>query len=354
LTEAYRPQKWLVYWESVDMLRKLTLVGLVVLAGRGSVAQNMASSIVSFFFFALHVKTWPMKMAEDNILRATCEFHVFWTITTAFVMKSDLSHERLDPEFYDWALLITGFFCVPFTFVVAMISKHKRYRDVPSADLTAPSAIPGTEFVRFSIGLASSSDREQLRAYFEKRSKYMEVATAFEQRATKEEVNGRETYVLDVSNLEALLQQLVREAAEDGRPPIDEPALTDLAELTECKRQLKQVHYQLPGHLQSNDPEGSDTRARISTMRGTHVVYLEFIAWWEARQDSRRRGAPLAESTSTVRCCCCSKRAERSMQAPLLPGGVAGSDTALLPGSGVGSETTESNGLVHTPAKTME
>ena len=56
LTEAYHPNKEIVYWESVDMLRKLFLVGVVVLAGRGSVAQNMCSSILSFAFFALHIK----------------------------------------------------------------------------------------------------------------------------------------------------------------------------------------------------------------------------------------------------------------------------------------------------------
>ena len=38
------------------MLRKLALVGLVVLVGRGSVAQVAAGTVLSFGFFALHVK----------------------------------------------------------------------------------------------------------------------------------------------------------------------------------------------------------------------------------------------------------------------------------------------------------
>ena len=38
------------------MLRKLALVGLVALVGRGSVAQIAAGTVLSFGFFDLHVK----------------------------------------------------------------------------------------------------------------------------------------------------------------------------------------------------------------------------------------------------------------------------------------------------------
>jgi hypothetical protein len=54
LVDAYRPS--VAFWETIDMLRKLALVGLVVLVGRGSVAQIAAGTVLSFGFFALHVK----------------------------------------------------------------------------------------------------------------------------------------------------------------------------------------------------------------------------------------------------------------------------------------------------------
>ena len=41
------------------MLRKLTLVGLVLLVGRGSVAQVVTATLLSFAFFALHIATMP-------------------------------------------------------------------------------------------------------------------------------------------------------------------------------------------------------------------------------------------------------------------------------------------------------
>jgi hypothetical protein len=227
LTEAYKPDCWSVYWEAVDMLRKLTLVGLVVLAGRGSVAQNMCSSIFSFFFFALHVKMWPMKMVEDNILRASCEFHVFWTITTAFVMKSDLSHESLKAKDYDDALLLTFVLCVPGAFCATMFSKYRRTRNVVGSDLSMPeyskSQIPGSEFVRFSIGLAISDDRTHLREYFEIRSTRMTQVQVCDDSATEVlDHHGRTTLVLDTSQLGVLLERLCRPTDVEGLERVDD------------------------------------------------------------------------------------------------------------------------------------
>ena len=54
LIDAYRPS--VPYWETIDMLRKLALVRLVALVGRGSVAQIAVGTVLSFLIFALHVK----------------------------------------------------------------------------------------------------------------------------------------------------------------------------------------------------------------------------------------------------------------------------------------------------------
>ena len=57
-----------LYWEALDMLRKLVLVGLVLLVGRGTVAQLAAAIILSFGFFSLQMITWPYKIQQDNLL----------------------------------------------------------------------------------------------------------------------------------------------------------------------------------------------------------------------------------------------------------------------------------------------
>eukprot|EP01047_Picozoa_sp_COSAG01_P041826 COSAG01_NODE_3614_length_5866_cov_4.599619_2_plen_1512_part_00 len=113
-------------WESVDMLRKILLVGVVVLAGRGSVAQLLFSITLSFMFFSFHVKMWPMKTDADNYLRASCEFHVFITILVGFAMKSDLSHEPLQLVFYDWLLLVTMVLSVLLGTILTIYRKWRR------------------------------------------------------------------------------------------------------------------------------------------------------------------------------------------------------------------------------------
>ena len=47
---------------------KLVLVGLVLLVGRGTVAQLAAAIILSFGFFSLQMITWPYKIEQDNLL----------------------------------------------------------------------------------------------------------------------------------------------------------------------------------------------------------------------------------------------------------------------------------------------
>jgi hypothetical protein len=175
MTEAYKMKPECVYFEAVDMTRKLLLVGVVVLAGRGSVLQNVLANMLSFCFFAWHMSRWPFKMREDNWLRASCELHVFCTITTAFVMKSDLSHEELhgvkvQGPFYDWVLLISLVILVPGVFLVALCSKLRRfpqqatqYIEIPLRATETSPEVPCDEFARYCIGLASSSDRAALR-----------------------------------------------------------------------------------------------------------------------------------------------------------------------------------------------
>ena len=67
LVDAFKPQFYLS--ESVDMLRKLCLVGLVVLFDRGSVVQLLTTLCISIAFMFWHVKAWPYKI--DLVRRAS-------------------------------------------------------------------------------------------------------------------------------------------------------------------------------------------------------------------------------------------------------------------------------------------
>ena len=67
LVDAFKPQFYMS--ESIDMLRKLCLVGLVVLFDRGSVVQLLATLCISIAFMFWHVKAWPYKI--DLVRRAS-------------------------------------------------------------------------------------------------------------------------------------------------------------------------------------------------------------------------------------------------------------------------------------------
>ena len=60
------------------MFRKLALVGLVLIVGRGTVAQLSIAIVLAFGFFAVHVKCWPYKVCISSELRVvfcvSCHF----------------------------------------------------------------------------------------------------------------------------------------------------------------------------------------------------------------------------------------------------------------------------------------
>eukprot|EP01043_Picozoa_sp_COSAG02_P022856 COSAG02_NODE_1201_length_13902_cov_4.383033_5_plen_1396_part_00 len=177
--EAYKPGKKTVYWEAVDMLRKFCLVGVVVMFGRDSGVRIFVSMMFSFFFFAAQLTMWPMKADEDNILRASCEIHVFWTITTAILLHTDFDHQAV---VLDWALVITFLICVPLMFVYTVSSKFLRgYTSILKFNLDRPLEVPVDprrssfqrnvevpvrEFWKFRNGLASEADRRNIRDYY--------------------------------------------------------------------------------------------------------------------------------------------------------------------------------------------
>jgi hypothetical protein len=50
-------------------MAEVLLVGMILLVGRGSVAQLSTALLISFGFFALQMKTWPYKINADNWYR---------------------------------------------------------------------------------------------------------------------------------------------------------------------------------------------------------------------------------------------------------------------------------------------
>ena len=159
LMDAYTFRHY--YWESLDLIRKLMLVGLVLVVGRGSVAQNAVALLLSFCFFALQTSTQPYKLYQDNLFRCATEAHVFLVIVAAFIFRSDLSTEKVQGNFYDWALVISFIVLVPGAFIVTVVSKVWSARKTLSDDTSRGS------FNRLRFGLGSDEDRIKIAAYVE-------------------------------------------------------------------------------------------------------------------------------------------------------------------------------------------
>lgn len=89
-----------------DMLRKMILVGVMVVLVPGSLFQIWVAALLSLFFLGAHFHSWPYKLPADNLLKAATEVMVFVTILAALVLKNpDLGDERVDEQLYDLVLV---------------------------------------------------------------------------------------------------------------------------------------------------------------------------------------------------------------------------------------------------------
>jgi hypothetical protein len=172
LLNAFGPRHY--YWETLDMCRKFLLVGGVVLVGRGTTAQMTTALAVSLFFVALHTRTWPYKLAADNILRLLTELHVFVMIVIALALKGDLEDETFGVTFYDWLALVSFVVCVPLPFFF-VVGDHIRammaIRDeVDSLGDGYDVGVRRSMMRRFKLverGLASRQDKIELKDFID-------------------------------------------------------------------------------------------------------------------------------------------------------------------------------------------
>ena len=123
-----------------------------------------AAMLLSFGFFAAQMACQPMKIAQDNYLRASCELHIFLTIVTALAAQVDVDETTSDHKSALGNILISSFvLLVPVAFVLVVASKVRFVTKVLSkVDLKVDEdddqmLLRG--FERFQIGLASKLTR---------------------------------------------------------------------------------------------------------------------------------------------------------------------------------------------------
>ena len=165
------------------MMRKLCLVGMLVVAGRGSVAQLFLAVVISFTSFSLQVKLEPYKHWEDNLFKAAVEVHIFLLVSVALVLKclrygEGAADEVLPIGFYDTVLIGSFVVGILAGFAATICAKRKMMEQVlhEPAVVGADGAADGDDSAAakrrgirlLHLGLTTNEDMRLLTAYFAK------------------------------------------------------------------------------------------------------------------------------------------------------------------------------------------
>ena len=238
LVDAYKPRFY--YAESLDMIRKLLLVGMVLAVERGSVAQLLVALIVSIVFTTGHANACPYKIHEDNVLRLTTEFHIFMLISVALAFQTDLDSpwavqlkggavcdrvckQRYRDDFqdrkdyYDWILMVSFVVMVPGAFFACVFYKARNVmRALSSTDGTdgTQGMIMKSAYLRYKLGLAQGSDHKDLVYYFDSLDVSDHVRAGHQLWRTKEIISHYTR--ADVSNLAKESQQKIPKSETIG------------------------------------------------------------------------------------------------------------------------------------------
>ena len=126
------------------MVRKLCLVGMLVVAGRGSVAQLFLAVVISFVTFSLQITLQPYKHWEDNLFKAAVEVHIFLLVSVALVLKclrygEGAADEVLPIGFYDTVLIGSFIVGIPTGFAATIWAKRRMMAEVLQEPTVAES-----------------------------------------------------------------------------------------------------------------------------------------------------------------------------------------------------------------------
>jgi hypothetical protein len=72
LYDEYEP--WAFWWELLEMVRRLVLVGVMVLVSRGSVTQLVIATVLCAVYLLLQTEASPFEDLGDNFLASSCSF----------------------------------------------------------------------------------------------------------------------------------------------------------------------------------------------------------------------------------------------------------------------------------------
>ena len=87
----YKPEFF--YWETLEMLRKVSLTGLLIFFSKGSMLQIVAAVMITFLFLVATSLNKPFKDELANKFKLATECALMITLVFAIMLKVDLSKE---------------------------------------------------------------------------------------------------------------------------------------------------------------------------------------------------------------------------------------------------------------------
>jgi len=104
LFSAYKPR---VYWfEVVEVIRRLSLSGLLVLFGPGSTVQSAFSILICFGSIVVYSMYKPLKDEENNNLQYLAQLQLFLVLLTILLLKVDSDEDSQQDQTYVGLLLV--------------------------------------------------------------------------------------------------------------------------------------------------------------------------------------------------------------------------------------------------------
>ena len=117
---AYRPEAFMA--ESIDLLRKLILAGLVIFVRPGTVVQCFVSCLISFFFVLLHLRMWPYPHFGANMLKLVTEVQICLVLQVSVIFhfqEEELAEDGVGHTFYQ-RLMLALLAVTSFAFPIAL------------------------------------------------------------------------------------------------------------------------------------------------------------------------------------------------------------------------------------------
>eukprot|EP01049_Picozoa_sp_SAG25_P008870 SAG25_NODE_833_length_5146_cov_2.847434_1_plen_1031_part_00 len=86
------------YAESIDLVRKLMLGGVLAVVKPGTVVQCFYSVIMSFIFIVIHCRIWPYHSLKLNIIKLLADVQIYVIMVVALVLRLHSIAERLGTD----------------------------------------------------------------------------------------------------------------------------------------------------------------------------------------------------------------------------------------------------------------